>query len=60
MQVDVITTEGEKEVLKNLQRKAKAADKMFSDLVEHMNDSLGVKRIEFNERERVPAWLMTT
>jgi hypothetical protein len=60
VQVDVITTEGEKEVLKNLQRKAKAADKMFSDLVEHMNDSLGVKRIEFNERERVPAWLMTT
>ena len=58
VQVDVITTEGEKEVLKNLQRKAKAADKMFSDLVAHMNDSLSIDRsIAFTKEEQVPSWL---
>ena len=58
VQVDVITTEGEKEVLKNLQRKAKAADKMFSDLVAHMNDSLAIDRsATFTKQEQVPAWL---
>lgn len=56
--VDVVTTEGEKSVLKNLQRKAKAADKMFSDLVEHMNESLAIGReVKFTQREEVPAWL---
>jgi SNF2 family DNA or RNA helicase len=61
VQVDVITTEGEKEVLKNLQRKAKAADKMFSDLVAHMNDSLSIDRsVNFTKREEVPSWLTMT
>jgi len=56
--VDIVTTEGEKSVLKNLQRKAEAADKMFSDLVTHMNDSLAIDRgVKFTEREKVPAWL---
>ena len=56
--VDVVTTEGEKSVLKNLQRKAKAADKMFSDLVTHMNDSLAIDRgVKFANKEQVPAWL---
>lgn len=56
--VDVVTTEGEKSVLKNLQRKAEAADKMFSDLVTHMNDSLAIERgVKYTEREKVPAWL---
>ena len=58
VKVDVITTEGEKEVLKNLQRKAKAADKMFSDLVEHMNDSIRIDRTaSFTKQEEVPSWL---
>ena len=42
--VDVITTPGESAVLKNLQRKATAADKMFSELVAHMNDALRLDR----------------
>jgi len=58
VRVDIVTTEGEKSVLKNLQRKAEAADKMFSDLVTHMNDSLAIDRgVKFTEREKVPAWL---
>lgn len=58
VKVDIVTTEGEKSVLKNLQRKALAADKMFSYLVEHMNDAVGVDRsIAFTQREEVPQWL---
>lgn len=56
--VDVVTTEGEKSVLQNLQRKAKAADKMFSELVKHMNNSMSVDRgVTFTKREECPAWL---
>lgn len=58
VQVDVITTEGEQEVMKNLQRKAIAADKMFSDLVSYMNESLPLDRsAAFTLREELPAWL---
>lgn len=58
VRVDVITTEGEKEVLKNLQRKALAADKMFSRLVEEMNRSIKIDRsATFGKQEEIPAWL---
>lgn len=58
VKVDIVTTEGEKSVLKNLQRKAEAADRMFSNLVGEMNNALQVERGRaFNEREKVPAWL---
>jgi hypothetical protein len=56
--VDVITTEGEHEVMQNLQRKAVAADKMFSSLVAEMNKSLRIERNStFIQPEQVPAWL---
>lgn len=56
--VDIITTEGEKSVLANLQRKAKAADKMFSDLVLHMNEATSINRISvFSREQEVPPWL---
>lgn len=56
--VDVVTTEGEKSVLQNLQRKAAAADKMFTALVAHMNDSINIDRgVTFTQREEAPAWL---
>lgn len=55
---DIVTTEGEKSVLANLQRKAHAADKMFADLVRHMNDAVGVERAAmFNNQEELPSWL---
>lgn len=57
--VDIVTTEGEAGVMKNLQRKASAADKMFSDLVSHMNESISIDRsLNFNHQEEVPAWLL--
>ena len=56
--VDIVTTEGEKSVLHNLQRKARAADKMFSDLVSHMNDARSVGRSSiFTNEQEVPTWL---
>jgi hypothetical protein len=56
--VDIVTTEGEKSVLQNLQRKAKAADRMFSNLVAEMNRAQGVDhRTAFPQSEKIPAWL---
>lgn len=58
VRVDVITTEGEKSVLQNLQRKAQAADLMFSRLVEEMNRAVAIDRsLTFTKQAQVPAWL---
>lgn len=56
--VDIITTEGELRVLKNLQRKAKQADRMFSRLSQYMNDPLYVETgIDFSEKGTLPQWM---
>jgi hypothetical protein len=56
--VDVVTTEGGLGVMANLQRKAVAADQMFSRLVEHMREASGVVATnEYQKQEEVPAWL---
>lgn len=55
--VDVITTEGESDVMRNLQRKAEAAEKAFAVIVESMNEELRIQRSEYAAREmEVPAW----
>lgn len=56
--VDIVTTEGEMSVLENLQRKAKSADRMFTELVKHMNQAQRVERsANFTKKEEVPTWL---
>jgi len=56
--VDIVTTEGERGVMKNLQRKSDAADAMFSSLVASMNDELRLARQEFRVADvRIPVWL---
>lgn len=56
--VDVITTEGELAVLKNLQRKALAAEKMFDNLIGYMNQSLSIKEVNNHiKKEVIPSWL---
>jgi len=58
VRVDIVATEGEQEVLSNLQRKAAAADEMFSRLVAEMNNALSVRREETAViTEEVPPWL---
>jgi SNF2 family DNA or RNA helicase len=58
VRVDVITSEGESRMLGNLQRKAAAADKMFSNLIALMNDPLSLHRANIpSDKEPVPEWL---
>ena len=55
---DIITTEVEKRVLANLQRKSVAADKMFTDLIAHMNEAISVDRTRgFNKKGELPSWM---
>ncbi len=56
--VDVVTTKGGQNVLANLQRKSRAADAMFSELIAHMNDALTIqRRHDYTDRIEVPQWL---
>lgn len=56
--VDIVTTAGEIDVLRNLQRKAAAADKMFDSLTRHMNDALHIEVAnDYPESVEVPSWL---
>ena len=53
--VDVITTEGGRNVLANLERKAAQADAMFSALVAHMNDALAITSATYENPVEVPS-----
>lgn len=56
--VDIITTPGEQNVLKNLQRKSAQADRQFAMLVNEMNKAAHVTRdIPFTQQSTVPSWL---
>jgi hypothetical protein len=58
VKIDIVSTEGEANVMKNLQSKAKAADKMFERIVHYMNDHLEINNIEqFTNKEKIPSWL---
>lgn len=57
--VDVITTEGGRNVLANLQRKADQADAMFSALVAHMNNARTITRATYDNPVEVPQWLVS-
>lgn len=55
--VDIIATEGERYVIENMERKAKAAAIMFAELVRHMNDSMNVAAItDYPTEVEVPTW----
>jgi hypothetical protein len=56
--VDIVTTEGGRHALENLQRKAVQADRMFAALVAHMGIALTVQRAnEYALAVEVPGWL---
>ena len=56
--VDMITTDGQDNVLVNLTRKSEAADRMFDNLVSMMWQELKVtKQTEYTKKEEVPSWL---
>lgn len=55
--VDIITTPGGANALAGLERKAAQADAMFTALVGHMNDALGVRRsVTYDKDVEVPPW----
>jgi hypothetical protein len=61
VRVDIVTTDGERGVMENLQRKAKQADRMFESLVAEMNRAIEIGRTqEFTQAQEVPAWLLAT
>jgi len=56
--VDIVASEGEESVMRNLQRKADAADTMFERLVSHMNNELKIQKVNnFTRKAEVPSWL---
>lgn len=56
--VNLVLTEGERKIMKNLQRKNIAAMKMFDNLVSEMNNSINIqKQTHLNKKEEVPTWL---
>jgi hypothetical protein len=55
--VDLITSEGGANVLANLQRKSRQADKMFDQLVAHMNKARGVDSHQYDKKAVIPEWL---
>jgi hypothetical protein len=58
VRVDIVTTEGERGITRNLQRKADQADEMFSRLVAEMNNALRIERANnATKTVEIPAWL---
>jgi hypothetical protein len=55
--VDIVSTEGEKHIRENMIRKATAMDKMFSELIHHMNDSVHIDRSKHEQNLNLPSWL---
>jgi len=56
--VDMVASEGELNVLRNMQRKAAQADKMFSNLVAEMNNAVTHKtKFDGTKKEQIPSWL---
>jgi Rod binding domain-containing protein len=60
--VDLISTDGEQRVKRNLKRKAEQMDTMFSELVRHMREAMEIGRFDGcgETPMEVPAWLSST
>lgn len=55
--VDLVTTEGGRNMLANLHRKGEQADVMFTELVAQMNGATTVEPYRYEQKIEVPAWL---
>ena len=54
----MITTDGQENVLRNLERKAKQASDMFDMLVALMGNEMKIqKKTEDTQKEEIPSWL---
>lgn len=58
VKVDIVATEGDRDVFQNMQRKAAQADAMFAALTAHMTEAIRLdRRSDFKVQEDVPTWL---
>jgi len=55
--VDIIASEGEVRVKENMARKASQADKMFTELVSHMNNSIRHQSVRNKIEATIPSFL---
>lgn len=56
--VDVISSEGESDVLRNLKRKSHQAETMFKNMVELMQNELNIKVVDNHKTQtELPSWL---
>lgn len=55
--VHIVTTEGGAHALESLQRKSDAADRMFTELVRHMSDAIGIDKTTYDNKMERPTWL---
>ncbi len=55
--LDVIATEGEVNVSRNMDRKERLASSMFDGVIQNMNQALGVKVNQESSPVEVPSWL---
>lgn len=59
VKVDLIYTDGGSRMMKNLQRKSKAADKMFDELVRYMYDAQHIERDTYVQKGiGIPGWMI--
>lgn len=56
--VSIIVSEGERGVIKNLERKKRQASELFDKIVSHMKDSRRLNKFDrFDKKEKLPAWM---
>jgi hypothetical protein len=55
--VDIVTSEGERYVLENLQKKQQKSSEMFSRMVDEMGRAMGVTLSDSTKKIEVPSWL---
>lgn len=56
--VDIVATDGQEHIMRNLRRKAEAANRMFTELVSHMNQGMRIDSDRsFNLKMETPSWL---
>ena len=60
VRLDVIATEGECNVARNMARKEQLASGMFDEVVRHMNGARGVSARKHTRPTEVPSWLRST
>jgi hypothetical protein len=54
----MVTTDGQQNVLLNMERKADAAAKMFAQLVALMGKEIKIKKTTgYTNKEEIPSWL---